>query len=74
MRSTMLAWQPSCENISPPRSQGNMSGSKVSSINIAANISDSLHALKLLATHPQIDASLRSSHGMVVRWHNGTGC
>ena len=40
-----------------PRSQGNMSGSKVSSINIAANISDSLHALKLLATHPQIDAS-----------------
>ena len=40
-----------------PRSLGNMSGSKVSSINIAANISDALHSLKLLATHPQIDAN-----------------
>ena len=39
-----------------PRTLGNMSGTKVSDINIAGNISDALHALKLLATHPQIDA------------------
>lgn len=40
-----------------PRALGNMSGSKVISINGAANVSDSLHALKLLTTHPQIDAT-----------------
>lgn len=39
-----------------PRSLGNLSGEKTLTQNIAVNISDSLHALKILSTHPQIDS------------------
>ena len=40
-----------------PRRLGNMSGAAMGGANVTANISDALHALKLLASHPQIDAS-----------------
>jgi dienelactone hydrolase len=39
-----------------PRSLGNLSGQKTLTQNIAVNISDALHALKILSTHPQIDS------------------
>jgi dienelactone hydrolase len=40
-----------------PRSMGNLSGAKSLNLNATINISDAIHALKILSTHPQIDST-----------------